>query len=244
MSLPLFHRPPPVASLFNFSSAQRAFSTATTTRCSSPFRPGTSSSNPSAAPRTSCLNVPRIRYGNQQRSPFHSRIQSHVQRRSRYHTSSPTTHTRQQRQYHSASQPLPSAVLEQFSREQISILSRALSDYVPTYGFTLKSLTLGARDAGYLDVSLQLFTRGGEIELILYWLASSREKLKEMVREGQISFQAAEDTKVGLSTDDKVRTLVMERLRMNEGIIQHWQDVSFFLAVLFTRFLFEVPNEI
>ena len=93
------------------------------------------------------------------------------------------------------------------------------------HGFSLKSVTLGARDAGYLDVSLQLFPRGGEAELVLFWLASKRGELRSRVEVGDSS--GGEGNAEGLSVDEKVRMLIVERLMMNEEIIRHWQDVSF-----------------
>jgi ubiquinone biosynthesis protein COQ9 len=92
---------------------------------------------------------------------------------------------------------------------------------------------LGARDAGYLDVSVQLFPRGA-FEIVLFYLASRREMLRERAKKGEIfgSAEAGEEGSNGsakggdLSVEEKVKKLVMERLRMNEGIINQWQDVS------------------
>ncbi|EFQ97429.1 ubiquinone biosynthesis protein COQ9 [Nannizzia gypsea CBS 118893] len=124
--------------------------------------------------------------------------------------------------YHPASDLSPSNT--HFSPEQASILSLALSNYVPRLGFTTEAVVLAAQDAGYPEVSLQLFPRGGEIELIIYWLSTRRALLKEKVQNGEIF--AAEEK---LSVDKKAKRLVLERLKMNSDIIQHWQDA---LAVM------------
>ncbi|KAM5475343.1 Ubiquinone biosynthesis protein coq9, mitochondrial [Microsporum audouinii] len=120
--------------------------------------------------------------------------------------------------YHSASDL--SSSNSHFSPEQTSILSLALSNHVPTLGFTTEAVVLAAQDAGYPEVSLQLFPRGGEIELIIYWLATRRALLKEKVENGEIFGGDGEK----LNVEQKMKKLVMERLKMNSDIIQHWQD--------------------
>ncbi|EGE09522.1 ubiquinone biosynthesis protein COQ9 [Trichophyton equinum CBS 127.97] len=137
---------------------------------------------------------------------------------------SPSQVTCGRRTYHHPASDLSSSSAH-FSPEQASILSLALSDHVPRLGFTTEAVVLAAQDAGYPEVSLQLFPRGGEIELIIYWLSTRRALLKEKVQNGEIF--DAEGQK--LSVDQKVKRLVMERLKMNSGIIQHWQDA---LAVM------------
>ncbi|GAT22766.1 ubiquinone biosynthesis protein coq9 [Aspergillus luchuensis] len=77
------------------------------------------------------------------------------------------------RPYHSIHHPSPP---HEYSNSQTTILSSALR-HVPTHGFTRDALTLGARDAGFLDVSVQLLPRG-EFDLILFWLASRRGLLR------------------------------------------------------------------
>lgn len=74
---------------------------------------------------------------------------------------------------------------------------------------------LGAIDAGYREVSTQLFPRGA-FDLINYYLVSRRLALKNQV-------QFPEDTT--LSVGGKVRTLTLERLRANGNIIHQWQGV-------------------
>ncbi|OXV11903.1 hypothetical protein Egran_00333 [Elaphomyces granulatus] len=137
---------------------------------------------------------------------------------------------RQRRPYHSHFQSVFPTTHE-YTHSQTAILSAAL-EHVPEHGFTLEALTLGARDAGFLDVSVQLFSRR-EFDLVLFWLASRRGLLKGKVEEeeeGLFDNVIDEDTRARgnntsrLSVDEKVKVLVMERLRMNEKIVHRWQD--------------------
>ncbi|QSS63398.1 ubiquinone biosynthesis protein COQ9 [Histoplasma capsulatum] len=110
-----------------------------------------------------------------------------------------------------------------YTPEQSAILSVAVN-HIPEFGFTTRSLTLGARDAGYLDVSLQLFPDGGEMNLITYWLRSRRGMLRQKTKSGEF-FGMSEPGEIGgLSVEEKVLILILERLKMNEEIIEHWQD--------------------
>lgn len=131
------------------------------------------------------------------------------------------------RQYHSRYHPpLP---LHEYTNSQTTILSAAL-EHVPEHGFTLQALTLGARDSGFLDVSVQLLPRG-EFDLVLFWLASRRGLLRGKVEDGLLFSSSSEtDTKnattAALAVDEKVKILILERLRMNEKIKDQWQGVS------------------
>lgn len=103
-----------------------------------------------------------------------------------------------------------------FPTVQESILSSALR-HVPQLGFTDEALTAGAKDAGYLEVSVQLFPRG-VYDLINYYLVTQRLALKDRV-------QFDQDVKLGLGR--KVKALSWERLLMNKDVIHQWQGVSF-----------------
>lgn len=96
-----------------------------------------------------------------------------------------------------------------------SILSSALH-HVPAYGFTQEALTLGAKEAGYLDISTNLFP-GGPFELVKYHLITQRLGLKDRV-------QFPGDVQMGVGR--KVRSLVLERLRGNidAGVVGRWQE--------------------
>lgn len=71
---------------------------------------------------------------------------------------------------------------------------------------------------------MQLLPRG-EFDLVLFWLASRRGLLRAV---------AAEKLKpeMSMSVEEKIRVLVLERLRMNEGVRGEWQGVCSFLFVI------------
>ncbi|KAK3061856.1 hypothetical protein LTS18_005304 [Coniosporium uncinatum] len=116
---------------------------------------------------------------------------------------------------------------------QTSILSAALT-HVPTHGFTSTSLTLGARSAGYLDVSTQLFPRGA-FELVAYHLVTRRLALKESVsslfpaqtdseqhpqqQQQQQQYHPQPQRPHQPGVGKRVRDLTMERLRHNASVI-------------------------
>ncbi|KAK7183419.1 hypothetical protein DPSP01_000455 [Paraphaeosphaeria sporulosa] len=130
----------------------------------------------------------------------------------------PAAAWRQRCLYHSHeyTQPAP------FPPAESAILSSALS-HVPSYGFTADALHLGARDAGYMDVSTNLLPRG-VFDLINYHLVTQRLALKNTVQ-----FPSTADQGKKLGTGAKVRTLTLARLRANEPIIHRWQEA---LAVM------------
>jgi hypothetical protein len=120
---------------------------------------------------------------------------------------------RQRCAYHSYdyAQPPP------FQPAETKILSSAYA-HVPDHGFTIDALKLGARDAGYLDASTNLFPRG-VFDLINYHLVTQRLALKDSVQ-----FPDAKDgKKIGVGS--KVRSLTLARLRANEPILHRWQEV-------------------
>jgi ubiquinone biosynthesis protein COQ9 len=132
------------------------------------------------------------------------------------------------RTYHSALHArLPD---HSYTNSQTAILTSALA-HVPAHGFTATALTLGARDAGFLDVSVQLLPHA-EFDLILFWLASRRGLLRGQVEEGglfrRIAAEKGKDVHE-LSVEERVRGLILERLRMNAEVKDVWQDVSFLL---------------
>lgn len=96
------------------------------------------------------------------------------------------------------------------------ILLNALA-HVPVHGFTQESLTLGAKEAGYLDISTNLFPRGA-FELVLYHLVTQRLALKDRVQFPQ--------DQSPLGAGRKVRSLILSRLHANaeNNIISRWQD--------------------
>lgn len=117
---------------------------------------------------------------------------------------------RQARSYHSIYHTEPPPFPDAHER----ILSAAMR-HVPTHGFSPRALTEGAKDSGYLDVSVQLFPRS-VFDLINYHLVTQRLGLKDRV-------QFPEGSKFGVG--HKIRTLTLERLRGNKNIIHQWKGV-------------------
>lgn len=119
------------------------------------------------------------------------------------------------RSYYSADHPEPGP----YSAAESAILSSALA-HVPTHGFTTTSLKFGARDAGYLDASTNLFPRG-VFDLVNYHCVVRRLALKDEV---QFAAQGENGKKIGVGA--KVRTLALARLRANKEVIGKWQEVG------------------
>ncbi|KAL8797504.1 MAG: hypothetical protein Q9195_000320 [Heterodermia aff. obscurata] len=76
----------------------------------------------------------------------------------------------------------------------------------------------GARDAGYRDVSINLFP-AGPFALVHYHLVTQRRAL------------AGKRVEQDTSVDSRIRKLALERLRANIGIIDRWQEALALMAV-------------
>lgn len=118
------------------------------------------------------------------------------------------------RGYHSYESESPAI----FNATEEAILSAAIP-HVPEHGFTNTSLTLGAKDAGYLDLSVNLFPRGA-FDLINYHLVTQRLALKDRV---QLTASVGGGKKLGIGA--KVRLLAAERLMANRATIHRWPEV-------------------
>jgi ubiquinone biosynthesis protein COQ9 len=123
---------------------------------------------------------------------------------------------RQKCLYHSYdyAQPPP------FPPAETAILSSAYT-HVPSHGFTINALKLGARDSGYLDVSTNLLSRG-VFDLVNYHLVTQRLALKDSVQ-----FPEATEGGKRMGVGSKVRTLTLARLRANEQVVHRWQEVAY-----------------
>jgi ubiquinone biosynthesis protein COQ9 len=110
---------------------------------------------------------------------------------------------------------------------QSTILTAALT-HVPTHGFTPAALRLGARDAGYLDATANLFPRGA-YELVLFHLEAQRRGLWARVaaKAEMGQNQDGEKARTGVGVREKVCALVLERLRGNvdAGVDRKWGEV-------------------
>ncbi|KAF8543060.1 COQ9-domain-containing protein [Trichophaea hybrida] len=120
----------------------------------------------------------------------------------------------QTRAFTSHQHPSPPSL---YTPTESTILTSALR-HVPEHGFTTTSLALGARENGYLDISINLFPRG-TFELVRFHLVQQRLELRN-----KLDFTAAEQAGKKLGVGEKIRVLCVERLRANEPIIGRWQE--------------------
>ncbi|GKT48409.1 ubiquinone biosynthesis protein coq9, mitochondrial [Colletotrichum spaethianum] len=104
-----------------------------------------------------------------------------------------------------------------FHPHEQTILSAAYK-YVPEHGFSHKALALGAKDAGYLDISTSVLP-DGPFSLIRYHLVTKREGL---AAKGKQIFGEMSQAGVG----EKVERLTWERLIENKPIVDRWQEVA------------------
>lgn len=119
------------------------------------------------------------------------------------------------RQYHSYEHKLEPV----YNASEEAILSASMG-HVPKHGFSPTSLALGARDAGYLDISTNLFPKGA-FDLIKYHLVTQRLALKDRV---ELNNPAKGGKKLGVGA--KVKLLTAERLMANQPVIGQWSGVS------------------
>ena len=120
--------------------------------------------------------------------------------------------------YHSYEHETPAP----FTPTENAILSAALS-HVPSHGFTTTALVHGARDAGYLDVSVNLFPTGA-FALVNHHLVTQRLALAR-----QALFT---EEKEPLNIAANVKTLTLRRLHANKPIIHRLQEVRLTSPVL------------
>lgn len=106
-----------------------------------------------------------------------------------------------------------------FAPTENRILSAALS-HVPTHGFTTAALTQGARDAGYLDVSTNLFP-AGPFSIVGYHLVTQRLALAN---------HAPSTDDVLNNVSQNIRILALRRLYANKAIIHRWQEALALMA--------------
>jgi ubiquinone biosynthesis protein COQ9 len=121
------------------------------------------------------------------------------------------------RPYHSYDHPPPPGP---FTPTESSILSAAIP-HIPTHGFTHTTLSLGAKDAGYIDASTNLFPNGA-FTLVHYYLYTQRLALS---KHGHILSPTLKEGEKPLGIGKKVKALTWERLMANKDIIHRWQEV-------------------
>ncbi|KAL8821713.1 MAG: hypothetical protein Q9223_000287 [Gallowayella weberi] len=121
------------------------------------------------------------------------------------------------RSYHSYEHDLSPS----YTPAEDAILTAAIK-HVPTYGFTATALSSGVRDAGFPDVSANLFPNG-VFSLVRYHLVTERLALKK---------NAPTDPSKELSNVlDRVRNLTLQRLHASKPIIHRWQEALAILAM-------------
>jgi ubiquinone biosynthesis protein COQ9 len=106
-----------------------------------------------------------------------------------------------------------------FSPTEEAILSASIP-HIHEHGFSKTALALGAKDAGYLDVSINLFPKGA-FDLINYHLVTQRLALKHRVQ-----FHEPTDGAKKMGIGERVRLLATERLMANRPTIHRWPEVS------------------
>lgn len=125
------------------------------------------------------------------------------------------------RAYHSHDHPSPSD--DEFGSTEKAILSAAYK-HIPEHGFSHRALGLGARDAGYLDISPGAFPDGA-FSLIRYHLVTQRDALAARRDELPKSHGAP------LGVGAKVAALTWERLLANKDVIHRWQEVRTWVEI-------------
>jgi ubiquinone biosynthesis protein COQ9 len=127
------------------------------------------------------------------------------------------------RLYHSYDHPPPPGP---FNAVETSILSACIP-YIPSNGFTHTTLSLGAKDTGYIDASTNLFP-SGSFSLVHYHLYTQRLRLAQHKHILEQSTPEEEPLGVGA----KVKALTWERLMGNKEIVHRWQEVRIDLLVI------------
>ncbi|KAH8661385.1 COQ9-domain-containing protein [Tricladium varicosporioides] len=117
--------------------------------------------------------------------------------------------------YHSYTHPPPPGPFAEIER---SILSASIP-YIPSHGFTHTTLSLGAKDAGYIDASTNLFPNGA-FSLVHYHLVTQRLDLAKHVE----GLEKPDSNGKVMGTGGKVRVLTWERLMANREVIHRWQE--------------------
>ena len=125
------------------------------------------------------------------------------------------------RRYHSeAHEPPPGP----FSLAEKMILNASLP-HVPAHGFTDKALVMGAKDVGYLDASINLFSRRA-FDLVHHHLVTHRLALKDVAHHHWPAHGGSRGLGDGSDIASRVRRLTWERLMASRAVIHQWQDVS------------------
>ncbi|QUC18813.1 uncharacterized protein UV8b_03054 [Ustilaginoidea virens] len=104
---------------------------------------------------------------------------------------------------------------------ELAIL-RAAYRHVPQHGFSRRALNLGARDAGYLDISPSVLPDGA-FSLVRFHLETQRLALAHTSR-------ALSGNQPGSALRSKVAAITWARLIANRDILHEWQDALAMMA--------------
>ncbi|KAI0969106.1 ubiquinone biosynthesis protein COQ9 [Xylaria arbuscula] len=126
------------------------------------------------------------------------------------------------RRYHSHDHPAPAGI---YNASEQAILSAAYK-HVPEHGFTQHALSLGARDAGYLDISTNLVPEGA-FSLIQYHLVTQREALAPR---REVIFSEKNNHSNASTVPARVERLTWERLLGNREVNHRWQEALAIMA--------------
>jgi len=132
------------------------------------------------------------------------------------------------RPYHATTHPPPPSP---FTPTEAAILAAAYT-HVPTHGFTPSSLALGARSAGYLDISANILPEGA-FSLIQWHLYTQRTALAAQAASILGDIPADE-------VAARIEALTWARLMGNKDIVGRWQEVC---SSAFSRLLWLPQNE-
>ncbi|KAK0713827.1 COQ9-domain-containing protein [Lasiosphaeria miniovina] len=127
------------------------------------------------------------------------------------------------RAYHSYDHPAPAGP---FNEAEEAILAAAYRQ-VPEHGFSPEALAIGAREAGYLDISTNLLA-DGPFSLIRWHLVKQREALA--ARKTVLFPDGATIDNKPVSVSAKVEALTWERLLGNVDIVGRWQEALAMMA--------------
>ncbi|KAL3418052.1 rpsU-divergently transcribed protein [Phlyctema vagabunda] len=111
-----------------------------------------------------------------------------------------------------------------FNHIETTILEASIP-HVPAHGFTQTTLSMGARDSGYLDASVNIFPRGA-FSLVHFHLVQQRLALGQA---SQLLEKSNADQKP-LGTGARVKALTWARLLGNADIVHRWQEALALVA--------------
>ena len=123
------------------------------------------------------------------------------------------------RSFHSRDHPPPPGP---FGDTEAALLAAAYK-HVPEHGFTVTALALGARDAGFPDISTSVLP-DGEFGLIRWHLVTQQEALAARARE-LFGEEGGEGERNTYTIPEKVEMLIWERIMGNKEVIGQWQQV-------------------